>query len=472
MKNNKIFILLPDGIGLRNFAYTDFYKKGLEQGFNIVFWNNTMFDLSALEFKEIAISNAKTHPLTDILKKARVQIDLNLNIEKEKDPIYNSYRFPFSYRNAKETFKSLAVRAVTFLYSSTNGVIKIRSRIFKLERKTMYYQNCLETLKTERPAIVFCTNQRTVSAIAPILAAQDLNIPTATFIFSWDNLPKATLVLEPDYYFVWSDHMKKQLRHYYPFITENQVIVTGTPQFETHTYGRNLESKEAFFLKHNLDISKRYICYSGDDITTSPNDPQYLADTARAVRRLNDQGHSLGIIFRRCPVDFSDRFDRVLRENEDIMTAIEPQWKKIGGQWNAILPTAEDLELQMNTIAHSEMVINLGSSMIFDYISYEKPCAYINYDIPNSGNPNWSVRQIYKFIHFRSMPSPDAVFWINDPESISEIILAGLKNNADVLKNAKIWFEKINLSPAKDASSRILDAIGTIMNGSHKTVSR
>jgi hypothetical protein len=36
-------------------------------------------------------------------------------------------------------------------------------------------------------------------------AAQELGIPTATFIFSWDNLPKATLVLEPDYYFVWSD---------------------------------------------------------------------------------------------------------------------------------------------------------------------------------------------------------------------------------------------------------------------------
>ena len=35
-----------------------------------------------------------------------------------------------------------------------------------------------------------------------------------------------------------------------------------------------------------------------------------------------------------------------------------------------------------------------------------------------------------------------------------------------------VWFEKINLSPAKDASSRILNAIGTIMNGSHKTVSR
>jgi hypothetical protein len=33
-----------------------------------------------------------------------------------------------------------------------------------------------------------------------LLAAQQLGIPTATFIFSWDNLLKATMVVETDYY--------------------------------------------------------------------------------------------------------------------------------------------------------------------------------------------------------------------------------------------------------------------------------
>ncbi|MEY3500835.1 MAG: hypothetical protein RL308_2504, partial [Bacteroidota bacterium] len=45
MSNNKIFILLPDGIGLRNFAYTSFYSLGKNQGFDIFFWNNTPFPL-------------------------------------------------------------------------------------------------------------------------------------------------------------------------------------------------------------------------------------------------------------------------------------------------------------------------------------------------------------------------------------------------------------------------------------------
>ena len=234
MSNNKIFILLPDGIGLRNFAYSSFYSLGKSQGFDIFFWNNTPFPLSDLGFNEIKIENAKTHPLTDIYKNVKIQVELNLNIKKTKDKVYKSYRFPFSYSTLKNTIKSIAVQALTIFYSSQSGLTKIRNKMNKEERKTLYYQQSLKTLKREQPALVFCTNQRPVLAVAPLLAAKDLGIPTACFIFSWDNLPKATMVVDTDYYFVWSTHMKKELLFYYPSINADQVFVTGTPQFEPH----------------------------------------------------------------------------------------------------------------------------------------------------------------------------------------------------------------------------------------------
>ena len=349
------------------------------------------------------------------------------------------------------------------MFSTTNGIEKIRKAIFYFERKTSYYKDCLEVLKNEKPDFVFCTNQRTTLALAPILAAQELNIPTGTFIFSWDNLPKATLVLEPNYYFVWSDYMKMELMKYYPFITENQILITGTPQFEMHNCEQYSVSKNDFFVENNLDSSKKYICYSGDDITTSPNDPIYLEDTAKAVIALNHKGFQLGIIFRRCPVDYSDRFNLVLEKYKDIIVAIDPKWEKTGIAWNSILPTKEDMFLQMNTIEHSEMVINLGSSMVFDYVAFDKPCAYIHYDIPDSFERNRSVKDIYNFVHFRSIPSRDAVLWINSPEEIASVILQGLEQKEVIVKNAQDWFEKINLHPTNEASKRILKAIEEIM---------
>lgn len=465
MNNKKIFILLPDGIGLRNFAYTDFYEIGIERGFDITFWNSTPFELTESGFKEIKIQKARLHPITDFLKKAQVKIELSQNCSKSKDTVYKTYRFQLTNRNLKSILKNLYVNWIFFWNNSQRGLVRIRKRIATEERKTKLYFDSLETLKQHKPDLVFCTNQRITLAVAPILAAQDLGIPTTTFIFSWDNLPKGTKVLETDFYFVWSQHMKDELLYYYPYVDENQISITGTTQFETHFNKSWLESKETFFNLHGLDRNKKYICFSGDDITTSPNDPQYLSDVADAVRFLNNKGYNLGIIFRRCPVDYSSRYDTILEKNKDIIVPIQPKWEKIGEEWNTIIPTKEDLVLQINTIFHTELVINLGSSMVFDYVAHKKPCGFINYDIPNKAFPDWSVKKIYNFIHFRSMPSKDAVFWINNPHQISETIEKMLSNNDSekVVRNAQKWFEKINLHPAELASERIWNAIEKII---------
>jgi hypothetical protein len=465
VSNNKIFILLPDGVGLRNFAFTNFNQIGLDKGYDIFYWNNTPFDLTNLGLKEIKIINTKTHLFTDSYKNARKHIELNLSIRAEKDTVYDTYRFPLSSKTIKIAIKNSITKFLIMTYSSAKGLELIRERIKKQERKTTYYQDCLTTLKKEQPAMVFCTTQRPASAIGPILAAQELGIPTATFIFSWDNLPKATMVVETDFYFVWSKHMKKELLHYYSYIKEKQVFITGTPQFELHFDKSKLLSREIFFQQYQLDSNKKYICYSGDDVTTCPDDPKYLEDVARAVRELTVKGNKLGIIFRRCPVDFSDRFDVVLENYKDVIVPIAPQWERKGVMWDTVLPTMEDLALQINTIAHTEMVVNLGSSMVFDYIAYYKSCLYINYDVERKKQSDWSVKKIYNYVHFRSMPHKDAVIWLSNKEEIARKIEKALKSPQITVNHARDWFKVINQHPPQEASIRIWNCIGDIVGG-------
>jgi hypothetical protein len=465
MQSKKVFILLPDGVGLRNFAFTNFHQLGTDKGFEITFWNATLFDLTKLGFNEIKIVDPKIHPITDLLKSAQTQVELSRNIKRSSDNVYNSYRFPFSYKSIKLALKTLFVKGFIFWNNSESGLKRIRKAIAKNERKTKLYFDSLETLQKENPAVVFCTNQRITSAVACILAAQDLGIPTATFIFSWDNLPKGTKIIETDYYFVWSEHMKNELQYYYPYVKEDQIKVTGTPQFVTHFDNEIIESKEVFYKKHNLDFNKKYICFSGDDVTTSPNDPRYLSDVVDAVKSLNEKGNNLGILFRRCPVDFSNRFDAILNDNKNLITCLDPKWQKIGEGWNTILPTKEDLTLQMNTIFHSELVINLGSSMVFDFAAFDKPCGFINYDVPNAEYPDWSVKKIYNFIHFRSMPTKNTVFWIDNPQEIAQKIENMLSTDSKaVIDDAKNWFRKINQHPPEKASERIWESIEQIIN--------
>ena len=52
-------------------------------------------------------------------------------------------------------------------------------------RRADRYRRLFDTM---RPSVLFCSHQRPpVIAAGPVLAARRAGIPTATFIFSWDN---------------------------------------------------------------------------------------------------------------------------------------------------------------------------------------------------------------------------------------------------------------------------------------------
>jgi hypothetical protein len=465
MQPKKLFIFLADGVGLRNFAFTQFYALGKARGYEVEFWNASSFDLSALGYAEIKIPSPKNHRWTELVKNAQIQLELTHNKLRAQDAVYDSYRFPSQPKTLQAWVKKMLLTLLIFTHNSKNGLLRIKKLLAYLEKNTPYYAYCEQLLAHEKPDLLFCTNQRLSQALAPVLAAQSLNIPTATFIFSWDNLPKGTKLLQTDYYMVWSEHMQNELQYYYPEVSSSQIKITGTPQFEAHYDTALLQSREDFFAEHHLDLSNKYLCFSGDDITTSPNDPVYLADVAAAVRRLNETGYALGILFRRCPVDFSNRYDAVLEEYKDCIVAVAPKWEKQGAEWNTILPTQADTILLANTIYHTELVVNLGSSMVFDYATNQKPCAYIRYDVPNCPVPDWSVQKIYNFIHFRSMPSAHAVHWIDSAAAIDQVIANMLSGSIQNQKTAAgDWFAKINQQPANKASERIWTAFDELLN--------
>lgn len=459
MNKNKIFILLPDGVGLKNFAFTAFKDIAQKQNLDLVFWNNTIFDLEKLNCKQVEINEAKLNPLTQIYKNVRSRLELINNVKRFNDSVYQSYLFPFNTNGFKNKIRTALTKFLIKTHSSEKGLNKIIDKTYSLERNTSYFRSCVAQLQQHKPNLVLCTNQRTSLSIAPIEAAKSLGIKTACFIFSWDNLPKAMLLIDTDYYLVWSEFMKAELLKYYPHIKPEQVLVTGTPQFENHFDTTSLITYSDFCKQHELDSNKKYILFSGDDITTSPNDPLYLEDTAKAIQKLNEEGNNLGIIFRRCPVDFSTRFDAVLKKYKNIITPIAPAWQQMGNAWNNVMPTPEDMQLQANCIHHTLGVFNLGSSMVFDAISHNKTCAYFNYNAPNSDLNKWNVEKIYRYVHFRSMPSKQAVHWVNKPADLEIIILNMMQNNTPQHIQAQKWFEIINQHPANNASERMVESI-------------
>jgi len=409
----KVFVFFPDGVGLRNFAFTDFKKIGDEMGFDIHYWNNTIFSLKDnLGFNEVKIEDQSSHKLLPIYTKARKRAELNVSRDKFNDAVYPTYKFPFNYKGLKNIFKSLYSKYLIGLYSSEKGIVKLRKKINALERSTSKYKYCKAQLELHKPDLIFCTTQRSTQSISALLAAKDLGIPTVAFVYSWDNVPKAMQVVETDHYFVWSEHMKKEVLHYYPFVKENQVFVTGTPQFEPHYDTSLLKTREQFFKEQNLDVNKKYICYSGDDETTSPLDQYYLEDLANVVRNLNAQGENLGIIYRKCPVDFTSRYNAVIEANKDIIEVIDPIWKQVG-----------DIKKGIRDIG-----------------------------------------QNYKYVHFRSMPSNEAAVFCTNKNDLETIVYNVLhKKTSNVTEGLK-WYEIIVGKHPTKASKHIWENIKNLLS--------
>jgi hypothetical protein len=462
--SKKIFVFFPDGVGLRNFAFTQFKEIGEQKGYNIVYWNNTIFSLkNELGYNELKIENHKIHPLTPIYSRVRKHIELNVSRKKFNDAVYSTYKFPFSYNGIKNIMMTFFIKLLISLNSSEKGIARIRKRVNSLERSTVKYQYCKAQLQEHQPDLVFCTTQRATQSISALLAAKDLGIPTVAFVYSWDNVPKAMQVVETDYYCVWSDLMKKQLLQYYPFVKENQVFITGTPQFEPHYDDSLLQTREAFFAQHNLDTTKKYICYSGDDETTSPLDQYYLEDLANAVRRLNAKAKNLGIIYRKCPVDTTTRYDAILEDNKDIITVLDPLWQPMGKQWNEILPTKADLTMLINICEHTELVTNVCSSTVFDFVAHNKPCIYFNYEQPQLKKGIRDIGQNYDYVHFRSMPNQNAAIFCTDKKDLEHLVNEILEGKKSNVPDGTKWYEIVAGKTPRLASEKIWNSIDTML---------
>ena len=224
--------------------------------------------------------------------------------------------------------------------------------------------------------------------------------------------------------------------------------------------------RERSFVSNTTLIQEtKYICFSGDDQTTSPLDQYYLEDTAIAIRKLRDEGENVAIIYRKVPIDFSGRYDAVLESYKDVITAIDPLWKPMGSQWNQVMPTKEDFALLVNTCHHCELVVNICSSMVFDFVAHDKPTIYPNYEQPQLKKGIRDIGQNYKYVHFRSMPDYDkSVTWAMNKEEIYDGIKGLLNGSLNPVPVTKEWFGIVNKPEQPErASERIWEGIDKIL---------
>ena len=193
--NNKIVLLFPDGVGIRNYFYSDVFK-GMEK--QLVLFHafdakteQAVKDITSIE-NSISIPKYSESLKEKFLRELICLARLKHNAKTVDNPtILTNWK-----SNHKGIFKTLFYNCIeisSHLFTSYERILKLEKWYQKAIRNTNFYKEVREILVANAPEKLFCSHQRGVQCAPIFAAAQDLGIETITVIYSWDNLPKARM---------------------------------------------------------------------------------------------------------------------------------------------------------------------------------------------------------------------------------------------------------------------------------------
>jgi hypothetical protein len=278
-------------------------------------------------------------------------------------------------------------------------------------------------LAATAPDLLVSTGAFRFEEPAVAAAALNLGIPTLAFITSWDNpSTKNRMVFKYDGYLVWSEQMKEDLRHFFPYTRRAPVYVIGAPQFDVFFQPRFDEPRPAFCARHGVNPDLPIVLYA----MGSPNlfrenaSVLYLAERIASGELGNAQ-----LLVRPHPLhDKGLDFAGLRRLGPRV--AVQDT-----GQTGLSVSTRSQNEEQIrdwvNTFRHAAVVVNLSSTAAIDGAIFNRPIVNLDYD-PEPGSPRQKlVKEInHSWTHFKPVAESGGMWLVNNPAEMIEAVAAYL----------------------------------------------
>lgn len=272
------------------------------------------------------------------------------------------------------------------------------SRIFRTN------DEYLKLYREIKPTLVFnASHVHSRNATAAVEAAQWLGIPTAAFIFSWDNLTSQGRVMLPyDHFIVWNEALKEQLLKMYEQVSPENVYVTGTPQFDQHFHEETYLSREDYCRQIGADPNRPIILYTTGMANHMPGEPEIVEGIADILNDFPAEKRPQ-LVVRVYAKDLTGRFDDLRRRRLDILFA-DPKWESA---W--LTPKPEDHAELVNALRHSAVGVNVASTVSLELCMFDKPVINVGYNPPSVPTSELSYADYYEFDHYKPVVESGAV---------------------------------------------------------------
>ena len=391
-KRKKIIVLIARGEAVRNFVYTDFLKV-LSKSFSVTILTTISHDETHSKLSKYA-----DEILT--LKSFRERFWVILFREIIHTAHYRwiwtkAVKYYWGRHNERVIgdFKAYVRLKIWRIFSyifSNRIMLKIGTLIDRwLTIKFMPTNEFEIIFEKLKPDIIFnCSHIHGVEADLPIRVANNLNIPTFVFLFSWDNLTSRGRIF-PKYsrYYVWTEKIKEDLINIYkPEIKSNEVIVVGTPQFDFHFSNKHRWSKIRLYDEIGLDLNRPYILYTTGMSSDFPSENKIIESVIDFIKKIPRKERPQLVIRTYIKGTSQETIDLAYKMKDDV-DIIFPSilWHK-----KYLMPLEYDCYVYTNLLRYCSLGINTASTVTLELMIHSKPTINISFEPPETNLPKWN----------------------------------------------------------------------------------
>ena len=296
-------------------------------------------------------------------------------------------------------------------------------------RPTRYFDDLFNELN---PDLVFnCSHIHGTKADLPMRVASGMGIPSAVFIFSWDNLTSRSRIFPPyDHYLLWNKKMAEQLIELYsPDINIDQVHVTGSPQFDFHFNPKFHWEKQKLYNEIGLDIKRPYILYTTGMASDFHDENRIVEEVIRFIKELKVKIRPQ-IVIRTYIKGTSKEMLRLAEKYKNDLDVFFPPilWDPI---W--VMPLNHDLYVYTNLIRYASLGINAASTVSLELMMFKKLVINIGFEPPGSDLPDWcKFSRHVEYEHYRPLVISGSVIVARSIKELNSYIFQSLGRSNEV----------------------------------------
>ena len=272
------------------------------------------------------------------------------------------------------------------------------------------------------PDLVFNGSQvHNLVSLPAVHAARELGIPVATFVFSWDNLTsQGRIYPQSDYYLVWNESLAKGLLEIYRSLKREQIFVTGTPQFDFHFRPEIYSARDEFCRMISADHQLPIVLYTTGMANHVIGEPWVVERIADILREMTDFGPPQ-LVVRILPKGPQGSFEDIKRRRKDIL------FPQVAWEQSWLTPTIEDTHLLTNTLRHTDVGINIASTISLELCMFDKPVINVGFPAPNiDPSKEFDYTRYYEFEHYRPVVLSGAIELANSEDDLRKKIFNAL----------------------------------------------